>query len=94
MTDKKTIFLTHGVDDPDAWDCELAEYMCCVAAYDEEEVSAYEDCGDGYYDVSFPDGHEIPGVAGFHLSPEPGMSRGDGNTDIDMKVCEEYYRNF
>ena len=52
MTEQKRVFYTHGVDDPEAWDCDVAEYMSCIEAY-------------------FQDGHYIPGVAGFHLYPEP-----------------------
>ena len=64
-------FHTHGVTDPDAWDLELAEYLCCIADYDGKPISRVVDCGDGWYDLHFSDGHEIPGVAGFHIQPEP-----------------------
>lgn len=71
MTKQNRVFYTHGVDDPEAWDCDVAEYMSCIEAYDGHEVTRYDCDEQGYYDVYFEDGHYIPGVAGFHLYPEP-----------------------
>ena len=67
----KPIFKTQGLDDPEAWDCELAEYMCCIESYDGATVDRIELCDDGYCDIFFPDGHYILGVASFHLDPPP-----------------------
>ena len=67
----KYIFRTHGLDDPEAWDCDVAEYMCCIESYDGAEADRIELDNDGYCDVYFPDGHYILGVAGFHLEPNP-----------------------
>ena len=64
-------FRIHGITDPDAWDCEIAEYMCCIEEYDGKAISRITASGDGWYDIHFEDGHEIPGVAGFHIQPEP-----------------------
>ena len=82
-------FSTMGLDDPEAWDCDVAEYMCCIESYEGQETSRIELCDDGYYDLHFPDGHVIPGVAGFHLDPEP------GNSDAAAREADaEYYLDF
>jgi hypothetical protein len=64
-------FHTLGVTEPDAWDCEPTEYICCIEQYDGKVISHVVNSGDGWYDIHFPDGHEIPGVAGAHIHPMP-----------------------
>ncbi len=67
----KHIFRTHGLDDPEAWDCDATEYLGCIESYDGSEANRIELEEDGYYNIYFPDGHYILGVAGFHLEPNP-----------------------
>lgn len=65
---RQLTFTTMGLDDPECWDLDgLAEYLCCIADYDGKTISRVEPDGYGYWDIHFPDGHYILGVADSHI---------------------------